>query len=313
MLRLPDCRNCSLSTGKMAQPGWPLSHQERAACGCMRCTSSRCTGTRSAIIVASILASPPSMRVCTSATGRSSSTLPRRHENRRPISVARRSAYHTRMSESPLTARIAWSRASSHFSRDSFSTCCSRCRRWPSSSARSERCLKSPTFWMVLSSPTSISMPTCMPAMAMSCSLRTVSLPMCSSLDTWSSREGISTFPAVRVRRVATTKPSEMACRMRSFARPLGSSARTSSRNGGLRPERIASLESDTCSSGSDTLLPRGIGRMTLPCESLMPPVPHTSSGVFFFLLSIRAHASSSSSGSVPPSMMRPPSRNLLS
>ena len=38
----------------------------------------------------------------------------------------------------------------------------------------------------------------------MSCSFFTVSLPMCSSLLTWSSTLGISTLPAVRVRRVAT-------------------------------------------------------------------------------------------------------------
>ena len=58
---------------------------------------------------------------------------------------------------------------------------------------------------------------TCMAAVRMSPSFFTVSFPMCSSLLTWSSIEGMSTLPAVRVRRVATTKPSEIACRTLSY------------------------------------------------------------------------------------------------
>ena len=51
---------------------------------------------------------------------------------------------------------------------------------------------------------TLMSMPEPMAAPWMSCSFLTVSLPMCSSLETWSSTLGISTLPAVLVRRVAT-------------------------------------------------------------------------------------------------------------
>ena len=53
-------------------------------------------------------------------------------------------------------------------------------------------------------SGTLMSRPACMAASFRSCSFFTVSLPICSSLDTWSSTLGISTLPAVRVRRVAT-------------------------------------------------------------------------------------------------------------
>ena len=53
---------------------------------------------------------------------------------------------------------------------------------------------------------TLMSTPVWMAAPLMSCSFFTVSLPMCSSLLTWSSTLGISTLPAVRVRRVATCR-----------------------------------------------------------------------------------------------------------
>ena len=68
-----------------------------------------------------------------------------------------------------------------------------------------------PVRWQRLCSPLSMrlsgtlmSMPDCTAEPLMSCSFFTVSLPMCSSLLTWSSTLGISTFPAVRVRLVAT-------------------------------------------------------------------------------------------------------------
>ena len=50
-----------------------------------------------------------------------------------------------RMRLSATTARMAWSRASSHFSLLSFSTCCSFCRKWPSPSASSASFRNSPT------------------------------------------------------------------------------------------------------------------------------------------------------------------------
>ena len=53
-------------------------------------------------------------------------------------------------------------------------------------------------------SGTAISRPTWRAAPRKSWSFFTVSLPMCSSLETWSSTLGISTLPAVRVRLVAT-------------------------------------------------------------------------------------------------------------
>ena len=55
------------------------------------------------------------------------------------------SAYQMRMRLSATTARIAWSRASSHFSLLSFSTCCSFWRRCPSASASSASFRNSPT------------------------------------------------------------------------------------------------------------------------------------------------------------------------
>mmetsp|Transcript_35719 Transcript_35719/g.79456 ORF Transcript_35719/g.79456 Transcript_35719/m.79456 type:complete len:311 (+) Transcript_35719:657-1589(+) len=246
----------------------------------------------------------------TSATGRSRSTPPSLHANSRATSM-RRSAYHARMRLSATTARMAWSRASSHFSLLSLSTCCKRCRRCPSCSARSASCLNSPTF-CTLFSGMSISIPACCAAVEMSCSFLTVSLPICSSLLTWSSTLGMSTLPAVRVLRVATTKPSEMACLICSLGCSSGSRARTSSLKGGLRPDRMASLLSVTCRSGRLTL-PRAKGRTTRPWTSLLPPEPHTSRGVFFFLLSSSAHCSRSSSDSVFPSRILPPSRNLVS
>ena len=129
---------------------------------------------------------------------------------------------------------------------------------------------------------------------ATSPSFFTVSLPMCSSLEMWSSTLGISTWggvgaagaqrratadagpprdlaapaartrrgssrppglrppqplqgartlPAVRVRRVATTKPSLTAWRTCSGA-PRACTARTMRRKGGLRPDSMASEES---------------------------------------------------------------------
>jgi hypothetical protein len=55
------------------------------------------------------------------------------------------SAYQMRMRLSATTARMAWSRASSHFSLLSFSTCCSFWRRCPSASASSASFRNSPT------------------------------------------------------------------------------------------------------------------------------------------------------------------------
>ena len=129
----------------------------------------------------------------------------------------------------------------------------------------------------------------------LTCSFLTVSLPMCSSLETWSSTFGISTLPAVRVLRVATTKPSETACLAggsplfppppaAAAAPPVPpaalalTTARTSSLKGGLRPESIASDESVTCRSGSGAappaqFLPRGSStRPSGACEA--PPTP---------------------------------------
>lgn len=61
---------------------------------------------------------------------------------------------------------------------------------------------------------TDSSMPHCSADPWMSCSFFTVSLPMCSSLLTWSSTLGISTLPAVRVRRVATSKGQKAGFRL---------------------------------------------------------------------------------------------------
>jgi len=58
-------------------------------------------------------------------------------------------------------------------------------------------------------SGTLMSIPDCTAEPLMSCSFLTVSLPMCSSLLTWSSTLGISTLPAVRVRLVATCRRSQ--------------------------------------------------------------------------------------------------------
>lgn len=51
---------------------------------------------------------------------------------------------------------------------------------------------------------TDTSIPAWMADSLMSCNFLTVSFPMCSNLLMWSSTFGISTFPAVRVRLVAT-------------------------------------------------------------------------------------------------------------
>lgn len=56
------------------------------------------------------------------------------------------------------------------------------------------------------------------------------------------------------VRVLPTTKPSDTACRMLSLGPLCGSSARTSSRKGGFRPDRMASELSVTCRSCSGTL-----------------------------------------------------------
>ena len=57
------------------------------------------------------------------------------------------------------------------------------------------------------------------------------------------THSGMLTLPAVRVRRVATTKPSDTAWRM-LMGCPRRCSALTSRRKGGLRPDSIASEES---------------------------------------------------------------------
>jgi len=69
-------------------------------------------------------------------------------------------------------------------------------------------------------SGTLTSMPHCTAEPRMSCSFFTVSLPMCSSLLTWSSTLGISTLPAVRVRRVATCARAAGALAVRPIACP---------------------------------------------------------------------------------------------
>ena len=53
--------------------------------------------------------------------------------------------HQTRIRESASTARMAWSRASSHFSLLSLRTCCSFCRSMPSASAKSASFRNSPT------------------------------------------------------------------------------------------------------------------------------------------------------------------------
>lgn len=80
-----------------------------------------------------------------SPTGLSRSTFPSLHVNSSPTSMLALSAYQMRILLSATTARMAWSRASSHFSLLSFSTCCNFCRRCPSASAMSDSLRNSPT------------------------------------------------------------------------------------------------------------------------------------------------------------------------
>ena len=51
---------CSVSTGQMAQPGWPGRHQASAAWRCSRRARSRCFSPSCPVSVASIVASAPS-------------------------------------------------------------------------------------------------------------------------------------------------------------------------------------------------------------------------------------------------------------
>jgi hypothetical protein len=147
-------------------------------------------------------------------------------------------------------------------------------------------------------SGTWMSTPDCSADPRTSCSFFTVSRPMCSSLPTWSSTFGMSTLPAVRVRRVATTKPSETAWRMGTGA-PPAPTARAMRRKGGLRPESSASEESVMCTSGS-VAQPRAMGTTTLLSALWEPPGPGTSSAPAL-LLSSSAQASTSSGRSSPP------------
>ena len=72
----------------------------------------------------------------------------------------------------------------------------------------------------------------------------------------------------------ATTKPSEIACRMCGTGRRVSLyTARIIRRRGGLRPESMASEESVTRKSGSTSLLFTSGTRMN-PCWSLDTAVP---------------------------------------
>jgi len=156
-------------------------HHAAAALGLSALTASLCAGVCCAASVASSAAASSSadtdgearspLLLCRTPTGRSRSTSPSRAAKSRPSAAAAAGAlrccppaaaaaaaaaaasgeYQIRILESATTALSAWSRASSHFSLDSFRTACSRCLRWPSPSARSASLRKAPTLSTQLS------------------------------------------------------------------------------------------------------------------------------------------------------------------